>query len=56
MKITELSYPGLKKLTGIDIFWVLGSNYLELLHSQVGETLPVEKCRDIVVFWIQHRN
>ena len=57
MKIIELSpYPGLKKLTGIDIFIALGNSYIEFLRQQIEERLPVERRREIILFWIQHRN
>ena len=57
MKILELSsYPGLKKLTGIDIFVALGNKYIEFLRQQIEERLSVERRREIILFWIQHRN
>ena len=57
MKIIELtSYPGMKKLTGTDVFISLGNKYIEFLHRQIGERLPIEKRREIILFWIHHRN
>jgi hypothetical protein len=57
MKIIELSsYPGLKKLTGVDIFVALGNKYIEFLRRQIEERLSVERRREIILFWIHHRN
>ncbi len=49
------SYPNLEKITSIDIFLTLGNQYIAHLCKQT-ETIPFEKAREIILFWLRHRN
>jgi hypothetical protein len=56
MKITESSYPGLEKLTSIKIFYALGEKYLKWLTPQIDLKTYFRRSKEIIIFWIQHRN
>jgi hypothetical protein len=50
-----IDYPNLEKITSIEIFSKLGDKYIMHLCNQI-KKMPFEKAKEIILFWLRHRN